>query len=126
MLPYFTEHYGNAASRQHVFGQKAEEAVELARGQIADLIGAEARTIVFTSGATESNNLALKGVAAAYRKKGDHLISVAAEHKLGPRSAAAAGTRGLSSNDSVGGSLRPRCSGTNRSGHYRRERFWSA
>ena len=80
MLPYFTEQYGNAASRQHVFGRRAEETAAQAREQVAGLIGAEARTIVFTSGATESNNLALKGVAAAYRKKGDHLISVATEH----------------------------------------------
>jgi cysteine desulfurase len=80
MLPYFSEQYGNAASRQHVFGQKAEEAVDRAREQVADVIGAEARTIVFTSGATESNNLALKGAAAAHRKKGDHLISAATEH----------------------------------------------
>jgi cysteine desulfurase len=80
MLPFLTEDYGNAASRQHVFGQKAEDAVDTARLQVAELIRAEARTIVFTSGATESNNLVLKGVAAAYRKKGDHLISVATEH----------------------------------------------
>jgi cysteine desulfurase len=80
MLPYFTEHYGNAASRQHVFGNRADEAVERAREQVADLIGAEARALVFTSGATESNNLALKGAAAAYRKKGDHLVTVATEH----------------------------------------------
>jgi cysteine desulfurase len=81
MLPFFTEHYGNAASRHHSFGRKAEEAVEAARQQVADLIGAAARDIVFTSGATESDNLALKGVAAMYRGKGDHLVTAATEHK---------------------------------------------
>ncbi|HWG41458.1 MAG TPA: IscS subfamily cysteine desulfurase [Gemmataceae bacterium] len=81
MLPYFTEHYGNAASLTHVFGQEAEEAVEHAREQVASLIGVHPRDLVFTSGATESNNLALKGVAAMYRPKGDHFITVATEHK---------------------------------------------
>lgn len=81
MLPFFTEHYGNAASRHHVFGRKAEEAVETAREQVAGSIGATAREVVFTSGATESDNLAIKGVAAMYRGQGDHLITVATEHK---------------------------------------------
>ena len=80
MLPYFTEHYGNAASI-HGFGQKALEAVDHARRQIAELIGADTKEIVFTSGATESNNLALKGAAAMYRRQGDHIVTTAIEHR---------------------------------------------
>src|SRR3954468_15712410 len=75
MLPYFTERYGNAASRHHSFGRDAEAAVEQAREQVAALIGAAPREVVFTSGATESDNLALKGVMAANRARGDHLIT---------------------------------------------------
>lgn len=81
MLPYFTEHFGNAASRSHVFGWKAAEAVEEARGEVARLIGATAREIVWTSGATEADNLAVKGAARFHRERGRHLVTTVIEHK---------------------------------------------
>jgi cysteine desulfurase len=81
MIPWLREHFGNPASRSHAWGWEAEEAVEKARTEVADLIGADPREIVWTSGATESNNLALKGAAQFYKGKGKHLITVKTEHK---------------------------------------------
>src|SRR5258708_13072388 len=81
MLPYFREDSGKAASRSHAYGWRAEEAVEDAREKIAALIGASGKELVFTSGATESNNLAIKGVAEFYKDKGDHIVTTRTEHK---------------------------------------------
>ncbi|MCW8836558.1 MAG: aminotransferase class V-fold PLP-dependent enzyme, partial [Rhodospirillales bacterium] len=81
MLPYFNEKFGNPHSRNHQYGWRAEDGVEKARGQVASLIGADPKEIIFTSGATESNNLAIKGVAGFYKDQKNHVITVVTEHK---------------------------------------------
>ena len=81
LVPWLYEQFGNPASRSHPFGWAADEAVENARKQVADLVGADPREIVWTSGATESNNLAIKGAAGFYKGKGKHIITVKTEHK---------------------------------------------
>jgi cysteine desulfurase len=81
MWPYLTESFGNAASRSHAFGWAAKEAIEIGREQVAALVGGDAKEIVFTSGATESDNLAIKGIAKFYENKGKHIITAATEHK---------------------------------------------
>jgi cysteine desulfurase len=95
MIPFLTEHFGNPASRSHAFGWKAEEAVEEAREHVAALVRCDAKELVWTSGATESINLALKGAAEFYKTKGKHLVTVKTEHKATLDSCASSERRGF-------------------------------
>ncbi len=115
MLPYFTEEYGNAGSTGHAFGDAAREAVEEARATIAAAIGAEPREVVFTSGATESNNLAIRGVATRPRRRGDHLVSVLTEHEAVLDPLARLGHRGPRGDTAAGRAARLAASGPARS-----------
>src|SRR5258708_14510672 len=81
MIPWLTEHFGNPASRSHAFGWEAEQAVENARAEVAKLVNADPKEIIWTSGATESDNLAIKGAAGFYKTKGKHLVTMKTEHK---------------------------------------------
>jgi cysteine desulfurase len=116
MLPYFSEKFGNAASRNHAFGWEAEAAVDQARAEVGRLIHASAREIVFTSGATESNNLAIKGAAEAYKDRGDHIVTCATEHHAVLDSCKALERRGF----------KVSCLPVDRRGHLSLERLESA
>src|SRR2546426_1049216 len=98
-LPYFREKFGNAASRNHSFGWVAEEGVETARERVAKLIGAATKAIIFTSGGTESDNLAIKGVAEMYKEKGNHIITAGTGHKAGLDSCKRRGKEGRLATD---------------------------
>ncbi len=119
MLPYFNHVFGNASSRQHRFGWQADEAVERARQQVAALIGARAKEIVFTSGATEANNLAIRGAVAARRARGNHVVTVATEHHAVLDTCQRARARRLPGDGAAGGARRPGRSGSLRRGAHR-------
>ena len=117
MLPYFMEKFGNAASRNHSFGWAGEEGVETARERVAKLIGATPKEIIFTSGATESDNLAIKGVAEMYREKGNHIITAGDRAQGGARYLQAAGEVRLPRHLPAGAERRPDRSGRTEARH---------